>query len=234
MFNNIAHNYDFLNHFLSFGIDFYWRRRAIRILKSVLEVHRPHAIFNSTLHLLDLATGTADLAIEARSMEPASIIGIDVAREMIARGEKKVSKKNLSHLIHLEIGDAENLKYHDDSFDAVMIGYGIRNFENPEKGLKEIYRVLAPGGVLMILEFSKPKSFPVKQLYHVYSKYLMPMIGRLFSKDKAAYKYLPESIQHFPEGDRFLSMLTQAGFQETIFKPLTFRVSSVYTGVKIV
>jgi len=221
MFNNIAHRYDFLNHFLSAGIDYSWRRKAIRMLG---ESH-PKTI-------LDVATGTADLAIEAVKIHPEHITGIDIAEDMLAIGRKKIIKKKLSRLITLEAGDSEALKFEDDTFDAAMVAFGVRNFENLEKGLSEMYRVLNKGGIVLVLEFSKPKNFPVKQLYNFYFRYILPFFGRIISGDKDAYVYLPDSVGEFPHGKAFLNILSNVGFKDPVYKPLTFGIASVYTGKK--
>ncbi|MEZ5083552.1 MAG: bifunctional demethylmenaquinone methyltransferase/2-methoxy-6-polyprenyl-1,4-benzoquinol methylase UbiE [Bacteroidales bacterium] len=221
MFNNIAHRYDFLNHFLSAGIDYRWRKKAIQIIGKT----NPQSI-------LDIATGTADLAIEASKLNPKKIEGIDIAEDMLAIGREKIQKKNLSDIITLETGDAENIKFENNSFDVVMVAFGVRNFENLEKGLSEMYRVLNAGGMVMILEFSKPVKFPIKQLYHFYFRFILPTMGKIISGDSSAYTYLPDSVSVFPDGDKFLSILKKTGFINTDHKPLTFGIASIYTGTK--
>ncbi len=221
MFNNISHRYDFLNHFLSLGIDRVWRRTAIRLLKP----HRPKLI-------LDVATGTGDFAIQAMSLDPQKIMGIDISEGMLAMGRKKVEKLNLSGRIELLKGDSENLQFPDDTFDAGTVGFGVRNFEDLERGLAEIRRVLKPGATLVILEFSRPRGFPMRQLYNFYFKNILPGLGRLISSDKSAYTYLPESVEAFPDGTDFERILKKVGFKETACKSLTFGISSVYTGRK--
>ncbi len=221
MFNNIAHRYDFLNHFLSAGIDYRWRNKAIKIIG---EKH-PRSI-------LDIATGTGDLAITALKIHPEKIIGIDIAEDMIEVGQNKLKKKDPNHIIILEKGDSENLRFEDDSFDAVMVAFGVRNFENLEKGLSEMFRVLNKEGQVMILEFSKPKSFPVKQLYSFYFKYILPSLGRMISGNQDAYTYLPESVSEFPDGENFLKILQKIGFKQVNHKTLTFGIASIYTGIK--
>ena len=221
MFNNIAHRYDFLNHFLSAGIDYSWRRKAIRLLGN----SHPKTI-------LDVATGTADLAIEAVKINPEHITGIDIAEDMLAIGRKKIIKKKLSHLITLEPGDSEALKFKDDTFDAAMVAFGVRNFENLEKGIGEMYRVLNKGGIVMVLEFSKPEKFPVKQFYNFYFRYILPFLGRIISGDKAAYTYLPDSVGEFPHGKEFLNILSTVGFKDPIYQPLTFGIAAIYMGKK--
>jgi demethylmenaquinone methyltransferase/2-methoxy-6-polyprenyl-1,4-benzoquinol methylase len=221
MFNNISGRYDFLNHFLSLGIDIRWRKKAIQFLKPF----QPKTI-------LDVATGTGDFAFEAMALNPDKITGVDISEGMLDVGKKKVKTAGLSEKIELLYGDSENLPFKDNSFDAVIVAFGVRNFENLDKGLSEIQRVIKPGGHIVVLEFSKPSGSPWKQLYHVYSKYILPLIGRLISKDKSAYTYLPESVQAFPDGDRFLGHLTLAGFHKTQCSPLTFGISSLYTAAK--
>lgn len=221
MFNNIAHRYDFLNHFLSAGIDYRWRKKAIKIIGQ----KHPKAI-------LDVATGTGDLAIAALKIIPDNIIGVDIAEDMLAVGRTKLKEKDPNQIITLEKGDSENLRFEDASFDAVMVAFGVRNYENLEKGLSEMYRVLNIEGQVMILEFSKPKSFPVKQLYSFYFKYILPSLGRIISGDQAAYTYLPESVSAFPDGENFLKILQKVGFNQVAHKPLTFGIASIYTGIK--
>lgn len=221
MFNNISGRYDFLNHFLSLGIDIRWRKKAIRFLKPF----QPKTI-------LDVATGTGDFAFEAMALHPDKITGVDISEGMLDVGKKKVKTAGLSEKIELMYGDSENLPFTDNSFDAVIVAFGVRNFENLDKGLSEIQRVIKPGGHIVVLEFSKPLATPWKQLYHIYSKYILPVIGRLISKDKSAYTYLPESVQAFPDGDRFLDHLKLAGFSKTDCLPLTFGISSLYTATK--
>jgi demethylmenaquinone methyltransferase/2-methoxy-6-polyprenyl-1,4-benzoquinol methylase len=221
MFNSISGRYDFLNHFLSLGIDIRWRKKAIQHLKQF----HPDTI-------LDVATGTGDFAIEALSLKPSSIIGVDISEGMLEVGRKKVKALGLSQKITLQTGDSENLPFTDNSFDAVIVAFGVRNFENLEKGLSELYRVLKVGGHLVILEFSKPTKFPMKQLYRLYFKYILPLVGRLISKDKTAYTYLPESVEAFPDGDNFLLQLRNLNFISCHARPFTFGISSLYTATK--
>ncbi len=221
MFNQISGTYDFLNHFLSLGIDITWRKK----IRKILTPWHPKTI-------LDLATGTADLAIELAALKPDRIIGSDIAEQMLAKGRDKLSNKKLDKLITLEYADSENLHYESDSFDAVTVAFGVRNYENLEKGLAEIHRVLKPGGIAAILEFSQPQAFPLKQLYHFYFKNVLPLFGRLFSKNQEAYSYLPESVDAFPSGEAFLQQLQNQGFKYTQWTPLTFGISSIYTGQK--
>ncbi len=221
MFDNISPKYDFLNHFLSLGIDHYWRRKAIAQLKN----DRPKL-------LLDIATGTGDFAIAALRLNPERVIGVDISEGMLAIGRKKLKKRQLDDRIELLSGDSEGLPFEDNKFDAVIVSFGVRNFENLNGGLADMRRVLKTGGKVVILEFSKPKIFPMKQLYQFYFKHVLPRVGRLVSKDASAYTYLPESVQAFPDGQDFLTKLEGAGFKDTVCKPLTFGISSIYTGTK--
>lgn len=221
MFNSISGKYDFLNHFLSLGIDILWRKRAVRLLKK----HQPKLI-------LDIATGTGDFAIEALSLNPEKIIGVDISEGMLSVGREKLIKKNLTDKIELISGDSEFLPFEDNFFDAVIVSFGVRNFENLEKGLSDMLRVLKPGGKVVILEFSKPKSFPFKQIYQFYFQWILPKIGKLISKNHAAYTYLPNSVEAFPDGDDFLNILNKIGFQKNQCTPLTLGISSIYSGSK--
>ena len=221
MFDNIAPKYDFLNHFLSFGIDKAWRRKAIRLLMK----KRPE-------NILDVATGTGDFAIEALKTGASEIVGVDISEEMLAVGRAKVRDLGIGNRITLQKGDSEELTFPDCSFEAVTVAFGVRNFENLSKGIDELHRVLKPGGVVCILEFSKPARFPVKQFYGFYSFYILPFFGRLFSKDNSAYRYLPESVEGFPDGEEFLSVLIKSGFSQTLQYRLTFGVATIYIGTK--
>lgn len=221
MFDNISHKYDFLNHFLSLGIDISWRKKAIKQLKK----DQPKII-------LDIATGTGDFAIEALKLDPEKVIGVDISEGMLRVGREKLKKKGLDDKIELHKGDSEGLAFEDNKFDAVIVSFGARNFENLTKGLADMCRVLKPGGKMVVLEFSKPKRFPLKQLYNFYFKWILPKIGNTISKDQAAYTYLPESVRQFPDGEDFLDILKQVGLKETKCRPLTFGISSIYTGVK--
>jgi len=221
MFDNIAGNYDFLNHFLSMGIDIRWRKKAIRLLKP----YHPK-------YILDVATGTGDLAIAALSLHPDKVVGVDISEKMIEIGREKIKKKKLTDKIQLLPGDSEKLIFIDDSFDAVTVAFGVRNFENLNKGLKDIYRVLKPGGVVVILEFSMPKKSPFKQLYNLYFRYILPVIGKMISKDYAAYTYLPDSVMAFPQGEAFTNILQSIGFNTTKHISLTFGVATIYIGEK--
>jgi demethylmenaquinone methyltransferase / 2-methoxy-6-polyprenyl-1,4-benzoquinol methylase len=221
MFNSISGRYDFLNHFLSLGIDIRWRKKAIRLLAQ----YKPRTI-------LDVATGTGDFAIESLSIHPEKVIGVDISDGMLDVGRKKIQALALESKITLQNADSENLPFPDNSFDAVIVAFGVRNFENLDKGLTEILRVLNPNGHLIVLEFSKPRQFPMKQLYHFYFNAVLPIIGRVVSKDHAAYTYLPESVKAFPDGPDFLAHLNSVGFRETGFQTLTFGISSLYTASK--
>lgn len=221
MFNSISGKYDFLNHFLSLGIDILWRKRAVRLLKK----YQPKLI-------LDIATGTGDFAIEALSLNPEKIIGVDISEGMLSMGREKLIKKNLTDKIELLSGDSEVLPFEDNFFDAVIVSFGVRNFENLEKGLSDMLRVLKPGGKVLILEFSKPKLFPFKQIYRFYFQWILPKIGKLISNNHAAYTYLPDSVEAFPDGDDFLNILYKIGFQKNQCTPLTLGISSIYSGSK--
>lgn len=221
MFDNIAPRYDFLNHLLSLNVDHYWRWRMINRLKSI----QPKKI-------LDVATGTGDVAIAAMRLKPEKIVGVDISAEMLEVGKKKMKKKKFDKAVTMQLGDAENLDFADNSFDAITVAFGVRNFEHLQKGIEELNRVLKPGGKLVVLEFSKPKRFPIKQFYNFYFKYILPLVGRFFSSDDSAYTYLPASVQAFPEGGEFINMLSQSGFKSTKWIPLTFGISSIYEGTK--
>ncbi|GIV57373.1 MAG: bifunctional demethylmenaquinone methyltransferase/2-methoxy-6-polyprenyl-1,4-benzoquinol methylase UbiE [Bacteroidetes bacterium] len=221
MFDAIAPRYDLLNRILSFGIDRRWRRQAIEMLRE----HQPRRI-------LDVATGTADLAIEALTLEPEKVVGVDISEEMLRVGREKIERLGLTDRITLRRGDAERLPFSDAQFDAVLVAFGVRNFENLEQGLRQIARVLRPGGVLVVLEFSHPRRFPVKQLYEFYARHILPRIGSSVSKDEGAYRYLPESIAAFPDGPRFLDIMQQVGFSDLRWKPLTFGIASLYRGTR--
>lgn len=222
MFNNISTTYDFLNHTLSLGIDTLWRKKAIQELTE----DQPQSI-------LDVATGTGDFAFEAiKTLKPKHIIGVDISEGMLAIADAKITKRNMNHIFEVRMGDSEKLLFKDNEFDAVTSAYGVRNFENLEKGLSDILRVLKPGGKVIILEFSKPRIFPIKQGYHFYFNHIVPTIGKLFSKDSSAYTYLPASVASFPEGNCFTSKMQEIGFRNTKCKPLAFGICSIYTGIK--
>lgn len=221
MFNNIAHKYDFLNHFLSLGIDILWRKKAIRLLKSV-----------QPKKMVDIATGTGDFAIEALKLNPDHVTGVDISVGMLEMGRKKLKKRNLDSRIDLIEGDSENLPFEDGEFDALTVGFGVRNFQNLEKGLKEMNRVVKVGSKSAILEFSKPKKFPIKQIYNFYFLKILPGIGKIFSKDNAAYTYLPESVNAFPEGKEFIEIMERCGYKNCKQFPLMFGIASIYLGEK--
>jgi len=219
MFDAIAPRYDVLNRILSGGIDQRWRKRAIRRLRK----DRPSRI-------LDVATGTADLAILAATLNPKEIVGVDIAEQMLQIGREKVQKKGLQDLIRLEAGDAEQLPFSDNEFDAALVAFGVRNFADLDLGLREISRVLRPGAPIIVLEFSRPRHFPIKQLYKFYGSFILPNVGRLISGDDAAYTYLPESIEQFPDGKDFLDALSRSAFIDTAQERLTFGIASLYSG----
>jgi demethylmenaquinone methyltransferase/2-methoxy-6-polyprenyl-1,4-benzoquinol methylase len=219
MFDNISGTYDGLNRVLSFGIDQGWRRRLIGLLKK----HQPKKV-------LDVATGTADLAIAEALAMPTEVIGLDLSEGMLAVGRKKVIHQRLTERVSLVQGDSEALPYSDGHFDAVTVAFGVRNFENLEKGLAEIKRVLRPGGILLVLEFGRPASPIVRLGYNFYSFTLLPFIGKLVSKDARAYSYLPESVRAFPSGPAFVQIMNKVGFDEAQFTPLTFGICMLYEG----
>jgi len=220
MFNKIAKRYDLLNHTLSLGMDYVWRKKAIK------------KITNNPVNILDIATGTADFALSAAKHTNANITGIDISNKMIDIGNNKISKKDLKDRIHLILEDSENLSFQDSSFDAVTAGFGVRNFENLEKGLSEMYRVTKKNGIVVILEPSKPKIFPLKQIFSFYFNYLLPKIGTFFSDDASAYTYLPNSVKNFPNGKEFLEILNNIGFKKSSYHPLTFGIVSLYVAIK--
>lgn len=221
MFNNISKRYDFLNHFLSLGIDKGWRKNVVKLAKA-----------ENPKRILDLATGTADQAIALRVTGPEKIIGVDISEGMLEMGREKIAKRGLDDLIQLSLGDSENLPFPDDHFDVLTVSFGVRNYENLEKGLAEMLRVTRPGGKVIILEFSKPEKFPMKQLFGFYSKRILPAVGRLVSKDPRAYTYLPDSVDAFPYGKAFTDVLSKLGYRETSVRPQTFGIASIYTGTK--
>lgn len=222
MFDNIAPRYDFLNRFLSLGIDQTWRKKAVSQLPT-----------GSGAFLLDVATGTADLAIEMmRQGKAGKVIGIDIANEMLDIGRGKLKKRRLDERVDLRYGDSENLPFDSNTFDGMAVAFGVRNFENLDKGLSEIARVLKPGASAVVLEFSKPRIFPFKQLYNAYFQYLLPLIGKITSKDPKAYTYLYESVQAFPDREQFLDRLGQAGFSNGHYRSLTLGICCVYVAQK--
>jgi demethylmenaquinone methyltransferase/2-methoxy-6-polyprenyl-1,4-benzoquinol methylase len=221
MFDAISENYDGLNRVISFGIDVKWRRKVVKILKE----KKPQSI-------LDIATGTGDLAINLVDTGAEKIIGLDISKGMLAIGKKKISEKKLNNTIEMVVGDSENLQFEDNSFDAVTVAFGVRNFEDLDKGLHEIRRVLKTGGTLVILETSVPTKTPYRQGYNFYSKYILPAIGKIFSKDRSAYAYLSESAAVFPHGQDFNNILKKIGFIAMENKPQTFGVASIYVATK--
>lgn len=221
MFDNIAPKYDFLNHFLSFGIDIRWRKKAIQLL----EKEQPVSI-------LDIATGTADFAIAAMKLNPKKVVGLDLSKEMLKIGEEKILKKKLNGTIELIQGDSEKLPFEDNIFNAITVGFGVRNFENLEKAISEMHRVLKHSGTVVILEFSKPRKFPFRQLFGFYFMRILPAIGRMFSGNARAYSYLPESVDAFPDGKDFQAVLKKAGFRNLRQISLTFGIASIYLAKK--
>ena len=220
MFDNIANSYDFLNHSLSLGMDNVWRKIAIKKLT------------NNPKIILDIATGTGDFAVSAAKYTDAKITGIDISQGMLNVGIEKVRKKNLNNRISLQLADSESLPFNDNTFDAITAGFGVRNFENLNKGLLEMKRVLNKDGIVVILEPSTPKYFPLKQFYKLYFHHVLPTIGAWISKDKSAYSYLPESVDAFPSGEKFIVELKNVGFRDCKHIPLTFGIVSLYIAIK--
>lgn len=221
MFDNISGGYDGLNRVISLGMDKSWRRKVI---KAIVD-HQPK-------NVLDIATGTGDLAISLAEKGLHNVVGLDLSKGMLEVADKKVEEKKLKDQIELVKGDSENLPYEDNHFDAICVAFGVRNFENLEKGLTEILRVLKPGGLFIVLETAVPKKFPFKQGYKIYSKYILPFIGKLFSKDKSAYGYLSESASVFPNGEEFNNILRKIGFKDVHSKPQTMGVACIYKSSK--
>jgi len=221
MFNNISKRYDFLNHFLSLGIDRIWRKKAVNMLRDL----KPQRI-------LDLASGTGDFAIASLKLHPKEIIGMDISEGMLAVGKEKMKNKGVENIISMRLGDSENLPFEDNYFDALTVGFGVRNYENLSKGLTEMLRVVRPGGKIIILEFSKPKKFPVKHYFTFHSKYIIPFFGKYISKDEKAYAYLPESVQAFPEGVDFMNILTSHGYKNVSENLVSGGIATIYCGVK--
>jgi len=222
MFDSIAFRYDFLNHFLSFGTDRRWRKRAINIISGRYRSPK----------ILDVATGTGDLAIAALKLDPVQITGIDISDKMLETGREKIRKMKLTDKVDLQHGDSESIPFVDNTFDIAMVAFGVRNFSDPLKGLTEMYRVLKTAGMIMVLEFSKPARFPFKQLYGFYFLSVLPQIGRIFSKNRSAYRYLPESVMQFPDNEKFIELLERAGFSVIQQEKLTGGIASIYTGIK--
>lgn len=221
MFDTISGNYDNLNRVISFGIDVKWRKKIVKMVNSI----KPKKI-------LDIATGTGDLAILMTSTSAEKIVGLDISTGMLEVGKQKIAEKNLSNKIDMILGDSENIPYEDNTFDAITVSFGIRNFENLEKGLSEILRVLKPNGIFVILETSVPEKFPFKQGYSFYTKAIMPIIGKIFSKDKVAYQYLADSASIFPYGERLNNILKEIGFINVKHAPQTFGVATIYSASK--
>ena len=221
MFNDIAPKYDLLNHVLSMGIDIQWRKKVRRLLATI-----------EPKRILDIATGTGDLAIELAKLKPQEIVGADIAVDMLKIGEEKVKAKNLDNIIKMEPGDSENLRFDDNYFDAVTVAFGVRNYENLLKGLKEMNRVMRPGGLVAILEFSKPHGFPFRNIYNFYFKNILPGVGRLVSKNDEAYTYLPDSVQKFPENKDFMGVMAKAGYKNIKQQRLTFGIATLYAATK--
>ena len=222
LFDGIATRYDFLNHFLSSGFDILWRKRAIRLLREL----QPQLI-------LDVATGTADFAIEAARTLGAKVDGIDISTEMLTLGKTKIKLRGLEHQVSLKLGSAESLDYEDKTFDAVTVAFGVRNFSDVRQGLTEMHRVLKQNGVALILEFSKPRNFPFRQIYGFYFRRILPFIGGAISKDRESYDYLPRSVNEFPDGSAFIRLLHSAGFAGTKQYRLTFGIATIYLGTKL-
>jgi demethylmenaquinone methyltransferase/2-methoxy-6-polyprenyl-1,4-benzoquinol methylase len=221
MFDKVSSNYDFLNRLLTFGIDISWRKKVVKFVQN-----------HQAKRILDIATGTGDLAIMLAKINPEKVIGLDISEGMLEVGKKKVDRLNLNDKIEMILGDSEKLPFEDQFFDAITVGFGLRNFENLEQGLKEIYRVLRPKGTFVVLETSQPNKFPIKQGFTFYSKYIIPTVGKLFSKDKNAYQYLPESAAAFPYGDSFNNILLKTGFNTSKVYPQTFGIATIYQAIK--
>lgn len=221
MFDNISANYDGLNRVISFGIDISWRKKVVQLVSK-----------NNPKQILDIATGTGDLAIMMSQLNPDKIIGLDISAGMLDVGKRKIANVNLSDKIDMVVGDSENMPFNDNTFDAITVSFGVRNFANLDKGLTEIKRVLKPGGTFVVLETSNPTKFPFKQGYKFYTTYILPFIGKIFSRDKAAYSYLCESANIFPFGEAFNNILQKNGFINTEYRPVTFGVATIYSATK--
>lgn len=221
MFDTISKNYDGLNRVISLGIDVSWRKKVVKLVSE-----------NNPKQILDIATGTGDLAMMMAELNPDRIIGLDISAGMLEVGKEKINKANLSDKIEMVVGDSENIPFEDNTFDAITVSFGVRNFENLDKGLQEIHRVLKPGGKFVVLETSNPTKFPFKQGYKLYTNIFLPIIGKLFSKDKVAYSYLSESANSFPFGETFNNILTKNGFKNASSLTVTFGVASIYTSTK--
>ncbi len=221
MFDNISEDYDGLNRVISLGIDVSWRKKVVKLVGE-----------NKPQQILDIATGTGDLALMMYDLNPKKIIGLDISAGMLEVGKQKVAKANLTDKIEMIVGDSENIPFEDNTFDAITVSFGVRNFENLDKGLTEILRVLKPGGKFVVLETSNPTKFPFKQGYKFYTNFILPVIGKIFSKDKVAYSYLSESANYFPFGEAFNNILQKNGFKNAKNLPVTFGVASIYTATK--
>jgi demethylmenaquinone methyltransferase/2-methoxy-6-polyprenyl-1,4-benzoquinol methylase len=221
MFDNISKEYDGLNRVISFGIDVSWRKKVTKIVSR-----------NHPKKILDIATGTGDLALMMSKLNPDKIVGLDISPGMLEVGKQKIAKANLSDTIEMVVGDSENMPFEDNTFDAITVSFGVRNFANLDKGLKEIRRVLKPNGTFVVLETSNPTKFPFKQGYKFYTSFILPIIGKIFSRDKVAYSYLSESANSFPFGEVFDNILQKNGFINTEYKPVTFGVATIYSATK--
>lgn len=221
MFDNISKDYDGLNRVISLGIDVSWRKKVVKLVSE-----------NNPQQILDIATGTGDLALMMAKLNPKKIVGLDISAGMLEVGKQKISKVNLADKIEMIVGDSENIPFDDNTFDAITVSFGVRNFENLNKGLTEILRVLKPGGKFVVLETSNPTKFPFKQGYKFYTNFILPIIGKIFSKDKVAYSYLSESANSFPFGEDFNNILQKNGFKSAKNIPVTFGVASIYTALK--
>lgn len=221
MFDNISKEYDGLNRVISFGIDVSWRKKVTKMVSK-----------NNPKQILDIATGTGDLALMMAQLNPDKITGLDISAGMLEVGKQKIAKANLSDKIEMVVGDSENMPFPDNTFDAITVSFGVRNFANLDKGLTEIRRVLKPEGIFVILETSNPTKFPFKQGYKFYTSFILPIIGKIFSKDKVAYSYLSESANTFPFGETFDNILQKNGFINTEYKPVTFGVATIYSATK--
>ena len=224
MFDRVANRYDVMNRILSAGIDIKWRKKAILQLKN-----------DKPKQILDVATGTCDMAIISyKLLRPEKITGIDISREMLKVGRKKIEKEGLTSVIELQTGDSETINFADNSFDAVTVAFGVRNFENLESGLKEMLRVLKPGGKLIVLEFSRPRTKIFRSLYNLYMSIVAPEVARWISRNKKAYQYLNQSANLFPERENFVDILNRTGYSNTSFKPLSAGICCIYIGEKLV
>lgn len=228
MFDNIARKYDVLNHILSMGLDCYWRKKMIKRLKQ----HQVSTSKNKTIKILDVATGTGDLAIMTAKKVPARVIGVDISLKMLESGNVKIIKKGLQHRVNLQQGDGEQLPFTDNAFDAVLIAFGIRNFEHPEKGLREMIRVVKPGGYLIIMEFSMITPGLLKFFFNIYFKRILPLVGRMISKDKSAYQYLPDSVNEFASKYKLLELMKQNKLKHCKKTLLSFGIVSIFEGQK--